>query len=31
SPICVRLDRREGTPIPDSLRAVLNRFLSPAL
>lgn len=31
SPICVRLDRREGTAIPDSLRAVLNRFLSPAL
>ena len=31
SPICVRLDRREGTPIPDSLRAVLNRYLSPAL
>ena len=30
SPICVRLDRREGTPIPDSLRAVLNRYLSPA-
>ena len=31
SPICVRLDRREGTPIPDSLRVVLNRFLSPIL
>ncbi|WP_455155311.1 acyl-CoA thioesterase [Cupriavidus campinensis] len=31
SPICVRLDRREGTPIPDSMRAVLSRFLPPAL
>ena len=31
SPICVRLDRREGTPIPDSLRDVLKRFLLPAL
>ncbi|QRQ83446.1 acyl-CoA thioesterase [Cupriavidus oxalaticus] len=30
SPICVRLDRREGTAIPDSLRAVLARFLVPA-
>nr|WP_315593510.1 thioesterase family protein [uncultured Cupriavidus sp.] len=30
SAICVRLDRREGTPIPDSLRAVLTRYLSPA-
>ncbi|MGT2509392.1 acyl-CoA thioesterase [Cupriavidus basilensis] len=31
SPICVRQDCREGTLIPDSLRVVLNRFLSPAL
>ncbi|CAG2156312.1 acyl-CoA thioesterase [Cupriavidus numazuensis] len=31
SPICVHLDRREGAPIPDSLRDVLRRFLAPAL
>lgn len=30
SPICVRLDERVGTPIPDSLRAALSAFLRPA-
>lgn len=29
SPICVRLDERVGTPIPDSLRAVLAGWLQP--
>lgn len=29
SPICVRLDERIGTPIPESLRAVLSQFLRP--
>ncbi|MGO4152532.1 acyl-CoA thioesterase [Cupriavidus sp. YAF13] len=27
SPVCVRLDERVGTPIPDSLRAALGAFL----
>ncbi|BDB26364.1 hypothetical protein Tamer19_21450 [Cupriavidus sp. TA19] len=30
SPICVRLDERVGTPIPDSLRAALSAFQRPA-
>lgn len=30
SPICVRLDERIGTPIPDSLRAALSAFQRPA-
>jgi hypothetical protein len=30
SPICVRLDERVGTSIPDSLRTALSAFLSPA-
>ncbi|WP_455286909.1 acyl-CoA thioesterase [Cupriavidus necator] len=30
SPICVRLDERVGTPIPDSLRAALSALLRPA-
>lgn len=30
SPICVRLDERVGTPIPDSLRTALSTVLRPA-